>query len=34
MNSPCLEKELKIRDAFNEMDNLMLHHYMDVFLYC
>ena len=33
MNSPCLEKELKIRDAFNELDNLMLHHYMDVFLY-
>ena len=33
MKMPCLEKELKIRDAFHALDNLMLHHYMDVFLY-
>jgi AraC-like DNA-binding protein len=33
MKSPCLDHELNIRDAFDALDNLMLHHYMDVFLY-
>lgn len=33
MKRSCLEKELKICDAFNELDHLMLHHYMDMFLY-
>lgn len=32
MKSPCLENELNIRQVFEALDNLMLQHYMDMFL--
>jgi AraC-like DNA-binding protein len=32
MNQPCIEAELNIQDAFSELNDLMLHHYMSLFL--